>query len=160
MNNVSLIGRTTADPVIRYSAGDKPAAICKFTLAVDKKWKRDGEPSADFIRCVAFGKTAEFVSKYFPKGRRMGLTGSIQTGNYKDKDGHTVYTTDIITSSVYFADGFPGAGPSAQSQYSPPPAVSEDLTPPNPPEEGPIQDHFGPEDFLPYYGDEDLPFMG
>ena len=154
MNNVSLIGRTTADPVIRYSAGDKPAAVCKFTLAVDRKWKSVGEPSADFIRCVALGKTAEFVSKYFPKGRRMGLTGSIQTGSYKDKDGHTVYTTEIITSSVYFAD----AAQSSAQQYAPP-AVPEDLTPQIPPEEGPIQVHFGPEDFMPYYGDEDLPFM-
>ena len=133
-------------------------AVCRFILAVDRRRQKEGEQKADFIRCVSFGKTAEFVAKYFSKGRRIGIVGSIQTGNYKDKDGHTVYTTDIITDSLYFADGSQGAGPSAQAQASPP-AIPDDLTPSiQPEEERPIQDHFGPDDFLPYNGDEDLPF--
>lgn len=156
MNNVSLIGRLTADPVLRYSSGSSPLAVCRFTLAVDRRRKRDGEPNADFIRCVAFGKTAEFVSKYFLKGRRIGLVGSIQTGTYKDKDDHTVYTTDIITDSLYFADT---AQSSAQTQQYAPPVVPDDLTPQIPPEEArPTQDSFGPEDFEPLEADEDLPF--
>ena len=156
MNNVSLIGRLTADPVLRYSSGSSPMAVCRFTLAVDRRRKRDGEPNADFIRCVAFGKTAEFVSKYFLKGRRLGLVGSIQTGTYKDKDGHTVYTTDIITDSLYFADT---AQSSAQTQQYAPPAVPDDLTPqPSPEKDAPVQESFGADDFVPYIDDEDLPF--
>lgn len=101
MNNVSLIGRLTADPEIR---SDKKGEleIARFTLAVD----RVGSEEADFIRCVAFGKSAEFVEDYFQKGLRVGVSGRIQTGRYEDKDsGKTVFTTDVIVERLDFADG-------------------------------------------------------
>ena len=98
MNNVSLIGRLTAEPEIR---NNKDLTIANFTLAVD----RIGSDEADFIRCVAFGKSAEFVDDYFTKGLRVGVSGRIQTGRYEDKDGNTRYTTDIIVERLDFADG-------------------------------------------------------
>lgn len=98
MNNVSLIGRLTAEPEIRNT---KDVTIANFTLAVD----RIGSDEADFIRCVAFGKSAEFVDDYFTKGLRVGVSGRIQTGRYEDKEGVTRYTTDIIVERMDFADG-------------------------------------------------------
>lgn len=101
MNNVSLIGRLTADPEIRSDKKGK-LEIARFTLAVD----RVGSEDADFIRCVAFGKSAEFVEDYFQKGLRVGVSGRIQTGRYEDKDsGKTVFTTDVIVERLDFADG-------------------------------------------------------
>ena len=78
--------------------------MCNLNVAVDRKFKKDGQPTADFINCKAFGKTAEFIEKYFDKGNRIGLTGSIQTGSYKNKDGATVYTTDVIVDNVEFVE--------------------------------------------------------
>lgn len=99
MNQVCLIGRLTADPEGRRA---KDMEVCNFTLAIDRPGKDAG---ADFIRCVAFGKTAEFCEDYFAKGVRAGVTGRIQTGSYEDKDGIVRYTTDIIVDRLYFADG-------------------------------------------------------
>lgn len=99
MNSVQLVGRLTRDPEIRYS--DQGASVAKFTLAVDRRFKQN---EADFISCVAFGKTAEFLEKYFHKGQRVGLNGRIQTGSYTNKDGQKVYTTDVILESVEFVD--------------------------------------------------------
>ena len=99
MNTVCVIGRLTADPEGRRA---KDMEVCNFTLAIDRPGKDNG---ADFIRCVAFGKTAEFCEDYFSKGVRAGVTGRIQTGSYEDKDGITRYTTDIIVDRLYFADG-------------------------------------------------------
>ena len=96
MNNVTLIGRLTKDATVRYTTGDKPMAIARFTLAVDREGKKD---EADFISCVAFGKTAEFVEKYVNKGRLIGIVGHIQTGSY-EKDGKKVYTTDVIADRI------------------------------------------------------------
>ena len=104
MNHVVLIGRLVRDPEIRYSQGEKPMAIAKYTLAVDRKYKRENEPTADFIRCIAFGKNAEFAEKYMTQGRKFAVEGSIQTGSYQNKDGQTVYTTDIIVNSQDFCD--------------------------------------------------------
>lgn len=106
MNQVCLIGRLTADREVRYTQGENPTAVAKYTLAVDRRYKKDGEPTADFIRCVAFGRNAEFAEKYMFKGRRFGITGSIQTGSYKNKDGQTVYTTDVIVNSQDFCDSW------------------------------------------------------
>ena len=97
MNSVQLTGRLTKDPEVRY--GD--SAYCRFTLAVDRQVK---EKSADFINCVAFGKTAEFLGKYFTKGKMMGLTGRIQTGSYTNKDGKKVFSCDIVTERVEFLE--------------------------------------------------------
>lgn len=117
MNQVCLIGRLTNDPEIRYTQGENSMAIARYTLAVDRKRKKEGEQSADFIRCVAFGKNAEFAEKYMFKGRRFGITGSIQTGSYQNKDGQTVYTTDIIVNSQDFCDSKP-AGSGNSGNYA------------------------------------------
>lgn len=101
MNKVALIGRLTRDPDVRYSQGGEPMAIARFTLAVDRRTKnRD----ADFISCVAFGKNGEFVEKYFHKGMKVAVIGRIQTGSYDSKDGHKVYTTDVICEELDFCE--------------------------------------------------------
>jgi len=107
MNKVVLVGRFTKDPEIRYTDGG--ASIARFNLAVDRRYKQDNGPTADFIGCIAFGKTAEFVEKYFKKGNRIGLTGRIQTGSYTNKDGVKVYTTDIVAEEVEFVESKAGA---------------------------------------------------
>lgn len=102
MNNVSLVGRLVRDPEVRYVQNES-VSVAKFSLAVERKWKRDGEPTVDFINCTVFGKSAEFTEKYFRKGMRVAITGRIQTGSYKNKDGQTVFTTEIIVESQEIA---------------------------------------------------------
>ena len=104
MNKVILIGRLTSDPAIRYKTGENATAIGSYTLAVDRKYKRDGEPTADFLRCVCFGKAAEFAEKYLKQGTKIVVEGRIQTGSYTNKEGVKVYTTDIIVESQEFAE--------------------------------------------------------
>ncbi|MCC2254613.1 single-stranded DNA-binding protein [Ruminococcus sp. CLA-AA-H200] len=96
MNKAILVGRLTRDPEIRYSQGENSTAIGRYTVAVDRRFKREGEPAADFIPCVAFGRTAEFVEKYFRQGMRVSVSGRIQTGSYTNRDGVKVYTTEVI----------------------------------------------------------------
>lgn len=103
MNLVVLMGRLTRDAEIRYSQGENPTAIARGSLAVDRKFKRDGEPTADFINIVAFGKTGEFFEKFGKKGVKFVIQGRIQTGSY-ERDGQRVYTTDIVVESVEFAE--------------------------------------------------------
>ena len=102
MNKVILIGRFVRDPEVRYTSNDKCCA--NFSIAVDRKYKQEGQPEADFPRVITWGKTAEFIEKYFRKGMKIGIEGRIQTGSYKNKDGNTVYTTDIIADSVEFVE--------------------------------------------------------
>lgn len=102
MNSVQLTGRLTRDPEVRYTDGG--LSIARFTLAVSRRFKQDDGPDADFIRCVAFGKTAEFIEKYFTQGRKMDLNGRIQTGSYTNQDGQKVYTTDIVVENVEFGE--------------------------------------------------------
>lgn len=104
MNTVIMMGRLTKDPEVRYSQNQNNTAVASFSLAVDRKFKREGEPSADFFNCTAFNKTAEFVEKYFSKGKKILLTGSIQNDNYTNKDGQKVYATKIIVENVEFAE--------------------------------------------------------
>ena len=105
MNKVILMGRLTRDPEVRYSQGDSSLAIARYTLAVDRRFKRDGdEQTADFIGCVVFGKGAEFAEKYFRKGIKIMVSGRIQTGSYTNKDGVKVYTTDIVVEDQEFAE--------------------------------------------------------
>ena len=104
MNKVILMGRLTRDPEVRYSAGENALAIARYTLAVDRRFRRDGEATADFISCVSFGRTAEFAEKYFRQGMRVLVSGRIQTGSYTNKEGQRVYTTDIIADDQEFAD--------------------------------------------------------
>ncbi len=105
MNKVMLMGRLTRDPEVRYStSGDNQLAIARYTLAVDRRFRRDEEQTADFIRCVAFGRAGEFAEKYFHQGIKIIVEGRIQTGSYQDKDGKTVYTTDVIVENQEFAE--------------------------------------------------------
>lgn len=102
MNSVQLVGRLVRDPEVRYTNGDNQIAVARFTVACNRKYKKDGEQDADFISCIAFGKTSEFIERYFQKGSSIGLNGRIQTGSYTNKDGHKVYTTDVFVESVEF----------------------------------------------------------
>ena len=104
MNKVILMGRLTRDPDVRYTQGENPMAIARYTLAVDRRFKREGEATADFISCVAFGKQAEFAEKYFRQGIRIVITGRIQTGSYTNRDGNKVYTTDVVVEEQEFAE--------------------------------------------------------
>ena len=104
MNKVILMGRLTRDPDIRYSAGENSTAVARYTLAVDRRFRRDGEQTADFISCVAFGRTAEFAEKYFHQGIRIVISGRIQTGSYTNRDGVKVYTTDVVVEEQEFAE--------------------------------------------------------
>ena len=104
MNKVILMGRLTRDPEVRYSNGEKATAVARFTLAVDRRFKRDGDQNADFISCVAFGKSAEFIEKYFRQGMRVTICGHIQTGSYTNRDGQKVYTTDVVVEEQEFAE--------------------------------------------------------
>lgn len=100
MNSVILIGRTTKEPEIRYSQGNKPMAIARFSMAVDRPVKNGEEKKADFPSVICFGKTAEFIEKYIGKGQKIAVQGRLQTGSYKNKDGVTVYTTDVIADKI------------------------------------------------------------
>lgn len=122
MNNVSLTGRFVRDPEVRYTDGG--TSVARFTLAVDRAYKQEGGPSADFISCVAFGKTAEFIEKYFYKGMKMEVSGRIQTGSYTNQDGNKVYTTDVVAAQVGFAESKTAAG---QRQESAAPAADPKL---------------------------------
>jgi single-strand DNA-binding protein len=107
MNKVILCGRLTKDPEVRYSQGGEPMAIARYTLAVDRRRGRntgDGEQTADFISCVAFGKSGEFAEKYLKKGTKMIISGRIQTGSYTNKDGVKVYTTEVVVEDQEFAE--------------------------------------------------------
>ncbi len=102
-NKVILMGRLTKDPEVRYSQAAEPMAIARYSLAVNRKFKRDGEPDADFLNIVAFGKNGEFAEKYFKKGQQVCVVGHLQTGSY-EKDGVKRYTTDIIVEEQHFAE--------------------------------------------------------
>ena len=112
MNKVILMGRLTRDPELRYTSGENSMAIARYTLAVDRTIKKQGEQSADFINCVAFSKAAEFAEKYFMQGMRVLVSGRIQTGKYTNKEGQKVYTTEVIVDTQEFADS-KGAGDSS-----------------------------------------------
>ncbi len=104
MNKVILMGRLTRDPEVRYSAGDNSTAVARYTLAVNRRFKRDNEPTADFIPCVAFGKAAEFAEKWFRQGMLVTISGRIQTGSYTNREGKKVYTTEVVLEEQEFAE--------------------------------------------------------
>ena len=119
MNRVILIGRLTRDPEIRYSQSGDNMAIGRFTLAVDRRGRRDGgneQQTADFIGCVCFGKQAEFAEKYLKQGTKIAVTGRIQTGSYTNKDGQKVYTTDVVLDDIEFAESKNAQGGNAGYQ--------------------------------------------
>ncbi|MDO5336696.1 MAG: single-stranded DNA-binding protein [Eubacteriales bacterium] len=123
MNKVILMGRLTRDPEVRYSAGENALAVARYTLAVDRRFRRDGEATADFIPCVAFGRAAEFAERYFHQGIRIVVSGRIQTGSYTNREGQKVYTTEVIVEEQEFAeskassDGYAARQQQAASPY-------------------------------------------
>lgn len=119
MNKVILIGRLVADPEVRYSQGENATAIARYRLAVDRRFKREGEQTADFISCVAFGRNGEFVEKYLCKGTKIAVAGRIQTGSYTNKEGQKVYTTDVVVEEHEFCESKGSSGQST-TQYGQP----------------------------------------
>lgn len=111
MNKVILMGRLTRDPEVRYSQGENPLTIARYTLAVDRRFNRNGDDAtADFINCVAFGRSGEFAERYFRKGIKIAVTGRIQTGSYTNKDGVKVYTTEVVVEDQEFAESKNSSG--------------------------------------------------
>ena len=125
MNKVILMGRLTRDPEVRYSQGQTSICIARYSLAVDRRYKKDGEQEADFLSIVALGKAGEFAEKYFKKGMKVLVTGRIQTGSYTNKDGAKVYTTDVIAEDQEFTEGKTSAQNTQGSSSQPAPAVDE-----------------------------------
>ena len=125
MNKVILMGRLTRDPEVRYSQGENPLAIARYTLAVDRRFRRDGEQSADFIQCVAFGRQAEHAERYYRQGLKVVVSGRIQTGSYNNRDGVKVYTTEVVVEEQEFAESKASSDANAGGfQSAPAPAPS------------------------------------
>ena len=126
MNSVIMIGRLVADPETRYSTGQTPTAITRFRIAVDRRFKREGQPTADFFQCVAFGKQGEFVDKWFRKGSKIVIQGWMRNDNYKDKDGMTVYGMQIVCENVEFGESKATAAQNASATARPAPGQKPD----------------------------------
>lgn len=144
MNIVTLSGRLTSDPKITYTQGEKPLCIARYSLAVERRFKKEGQPTADFINCVAMGKGGEFTEKYLHKGMKIIISGHIQTGSYTNKDGNKVYTTEVVVDNQEFAES------KAASQ------IAEDSKPTAEEEPAPKSD--GEFMNVPDGYDDDLPF--
>ena len=125
MNKVILMGRLTREPEVRYSQGEQATAIARYTLAVDRKFKREGDQTADFIGCVAFGKLGEFAEKYLHQGTKIVVTGRIQTGSYTNKDGQKVYTTDVVVEECEFAESKNASGGNGKQNAPTPSSVGD-----------------------------------
>ena len=147
MNKVVLMGRLTRDPEVRYSQGAEPIAIARYTLAVDRRFRREGEANADFISCVCFGRSAEFSEKYFRQGLKVVVSGRIQTGSYTNRDGQKVYTTEVVVEEQEFAESKSSSN-SKSSQNPPQPQNTV-------PDPSPYDDGFMN---IPDGIDEELPF--
>ena len=122
MNKVILLGRLTRNPEVNYFRSTESTCIARYTLAVDRKYKKDGEPTADFISCVAFGKNGEFAEKYLKQGTKIAIVGRIQTGSYTNREGKKVYTTDIVVEEQEFAESKASSSqaPQEKPQYGEP----------------------------------------
>ncbi len=116
LNKVILMGRLTRNPEVRYSQGEKATCVAKYTLAVNRRFHREGEQDADFINCVAFGKQGEFAEKYLKQGTKIVISGRIQTGGYTNRDGVKVYTTDVVIEEQEFAESKKAAETSSTPQ--------------------------------------------
>ena len=153
MNKVILMGRLTRDPEVRYSAGENTMAIARYTLAVDRRFRRDGEATADFINCVVFGRGAEFAEKYLRQGIKIAVSGRIQTGSYTNREGAKVYTTEVVVDDQEFAES-----KSASDSYQ---AQRPQSAPAPAPAPMPAPDTAGTDGFMniPDGIDEELPFI-
>ena len=129
MNKVILMGRLTRDPEVRYSQGDNANAVARYTLAVDRRFRREGEATADFINCVAFGRSAEFAERYLRQGTNIVVSGRIQTGSYTNRDGQKVYTTEVVVEESEFAESKANSSAPSNNSYqaSPAPSPSADI---------------------------------
>ena len=126
MNKVILMGRLTRDPEVRYSQGEQSTAVARYTIAVDRRFRRESDAqTADFIGCVAFGRQAEFAERYLRKGIKIAITGRIQTGSYTNRDGQRVYSTDIVVEEQEFAESKSANGGNADFQPADRPSPSE-----------------------------------
>lgn len=119
MNKVILIGRLTRDPEVRYSTGENALAIARYTLAVDRRFHKDGETNADFISCVSFGRNAEVAEKYFRQGLKISVSGRIQTGSYTNRDGQKVYTTEVVVEEQEFVESKSNSSNNSQHPQQP-----------------------------------------
>lgn len=129
MNKVILMGRLTRDPEVRYSQGERATAVARYTLAVNRTFKREGDQDADFINCVVFGRSAEFAERYFRQGIKIAVTGRIQTGSYTNRDGVKVYTTEVVVEEQEFAES---KAASENSGYQPQGGYSQPAAKPSP----------------------------
>ena len=120
MNKVILMGRLTRDPEVRYSQGANQTAVARFSVAVDRRFKREGEPDADFFNCTSFGRQAEFVERYLHKGTKVVLSGRVQNDNYTNKDGQMVYSVRIMVDEIEFAESKNASGGGNDGQNSAP----------------------------------------
>lgn len=130
VNNVVLVGRLTKDVELKYT--QTGMAVAKFILAVNRQFKKEGQPDADFIACTAFNKTAENLANFMRKGSQIGVVGNIQTGSYDDKDGKRVYTTDVICNNIQFLESRQeqqGGQQQTQQQYQAPPQQQQQRKP-------------------------------
>jgi len=125
MNKVILMGRLTRDPEVRYSQGANPTAVARFSIAVDRRFKREGEPDADFFNCTAFGKQAEFIERYLRKGVKILTTGRIQNDNYTNKDGQMVYSVRIMVEEIEFAESKNASTGNEGNNSAPAPAAGD-----------------------------------
>ena len=159
MNKVILMGRLTRDPEVRYSQGDKPTAIARYTLAVARRYKQQGQPESDFVSCVAFGSNGEFAEKYLRQGLKIAVCGRIQTGSYTNKDGVKVYTTEVVVEEHDFAESKNSNGSSQQAapqNDSPQNDSSSNQDNQNPSQNQPMGGEFMP---IPDGIEDELPFM-
>lgn len=154
MNHVSLEGRLTRDPEVRYTAGRDQMAIAKFSIAIDRPTRKGEEKQTDYPRITVFGKQAEICERFLAKGRLVGIEGRIQTGSYKDKDGRTVYTTDVIASNVHFLEF--GERPPVQRREEYPDPQPRQESRRDHEQQYTFDDIEEPEDFAAI--DEDIPF--
>ena len=127
MNKVILMGRLTRDPEVRYSQGAEPLAIARYSLAVNKRFKRQGEPDADFIPCVAFGKQGEFAERYFRKGQMVSVVGRLQVRNWEDNEGKKRVTTEVVAEEQYFAESKAASQSNSQSAPAAAPKKADDM---------------------------------
>ena len=127
MNKVCLIGRLVADPEIRCTQAENQTAIARYKLAVDRRKNREGDQGTDFIQCVTFGKSAEFAELYLRKGMKIAISGRIQTGSYRNNEGRTVYTTDVVVDEHYFCEANRSAKKSEDGFVKIPDEIDEEL---------------------------------
>ncbi|NLK36927.1 MAG: single-stranded DNA-binding protein [Epulopiscium sp.] len=144
MNKVILMGRLTKEPEVRYSQSSEPLAVARYTLAINRRFKRQGEPDADFINCVAFGKAGEFAEKYFKKGQMVSIVGRLQVRSWDDAEGKKHWATDVIVEEQYFAE--------SKASFE----GNKAATAPKPHAQAPASDGFYPIDES--IEDDDLPF--